>query len=643
MKHLKTISLIILCNISSITLLKSQCINTYVPTTQDLVALPSTGCISSNAITSTENTGYDVWYDAPNSRHMQVIVWDRLNASFSWDYGGAQGSFLFTNTTPFPGLNGTSLHDPDVVVNDFNGDIYAMVVGETDASLGGGNGDRIYWVSLIWTGTTFNYVVDGFLGDMTVADDVCRNPNIDVNYCDDVSGGETHLAITWHQDRTVTVDLESTSGTYNVFNFTSSTINILRSDIYSALGRIDGTGCGGTGPVAGIGNANGDLISDPPTITRLFERNRYPDVSYGEPGTFNACNQSFITYTWVQEWFDPEFFIICKRVVSRTYEGGCSGFGGQTMKIWNMEDLSCSYDLLRPRIAARPGNGSGNPNPRDFQIVMGIPRFYCDCNNGCRYDTRILNWGVHGDNVIYPTSGSAGDPFILNMTTSGPCDLNTYYNHEAVVTYLPNGSAFGTAGNYVVAWTHGPDFAGNTGLSAGAARDVIACTFNQGVLIGAANDFSIVNDDCNGTGQVNNQHIPSVAGRYARSTVGYCFWNEWAVNKEYIGYKLGVMTVQPGTGSLRQGQFNDDVATLFEAIPNPFKDQIVFKFLLGAKEIPLYIEILDSKGSRVVKIMLQPENKELLWESKDILKEGIYIAKLISNENEYNIKISQLK
>ena len=579
----------------------SQC-TSPVPATADKIALPTTtaaGCPNASFITSASNTGTDVYNDGTNT--CQVMVWDGTSASFSWDYGGATGSLLFTALAP---LAGSTLVDPDVVVNRASGGTYAMVVGQVAT---GANANRIFWASFRWGGAAFTLNSSGFLGVTT--NGPCRNPNIDVNYCG-------RVAIVWSQGIASNYTITVSGGP---FTFPSTVVSIFRSDIFWAQGFVDGTSCTAAGVVSGVVTATGDKVSYPTSTPHLFESNINPDVAFSDPASGSCGGNSYaIDVTYLNQWFVASTFNITSQVVVRQFkELTCispAALSGEYI-------FNCNGVAGRPRIAARPTTGS---NYDDFQVVMANPASVCNAGGPpCQFfSTAIYNWGKHNGTVA-PLSPLA--PNVLTATPISPCNLSSVYNDHAVVTYRDLTTS--TTGDFVVAWTNGSGLITNV-----VANDVIAKTYNQGIAnLAASTQFSIVNRGC--AGLTSNQSIPSIAGRYWKE-VGYDFYdNASSAAKPYIGYKLS--GVNPGTGvALRTAGHTNPVTgktdETFGVQPNPFDNEITFDIGLGSENAATQIEIRDVSGRLVETLKVDGNADQVSWKPTADVKSGMYYAKLFT-------------
>lgn len=601
----------------------SQCLSTLA-TTPDLIALPtgntggSPACPSLPYITSTTNTGTDIYYDG--TADCQVMVWDGTRASLSWKYGLNTGAIQFASY-----LGGVGLLDPDVVVSrNTSGDIYALVVAEVTSGV---NVGKIYWASFKWGGSNFGTSpsASGYLGDLT--NGTCKNPNVDVNSCG-------RVAVAWAQRTNFNVTI-NVSGAPAGLNFGPIVLNMARGDIFIAQGYVDGTDCSGGSGLKGAATSSGDRASvpvSPMNVDHLFEVNLNPDVCISEPKTGGSCStgEIVISIAYINQWFDPAAFAIKRVVMAKQFKGnGCVIATGS----YSTYTLNCGDYPGRPRIASRPDNSITNFD--DFQIVMADPSASCNpagppCNP---WNTKIYNWGKHNGVAPSPT------PSILTTAPINGCDLTGVYNNEAVVTYR-NPALSGTpTGDYVVAWTNGGNVTGGSGW------DVVAKTYNQGNANLAATGstrLSIVNRGC--VGVTGNQYIPSIAGRYSK-VLGFAHFDQGNPSQAYVAYKTtasqpGSVTALRNAGvAVTGGKVQADVSESFSVQPNPFLEDISFRINLTDANKPCKIEITDASG-RLVKTLTVPENTSIVtWKAGPDVSTGIYHAKLYTNQG---IMVTQL-
>ena len=622
----------------------SQCTG-VLPQTADRVARPSTvndpTCtIYTNLIGTTRNTGFDIYKDGSNV-NCRVMVWDGTLASLSWDYGNIRNNIKFEDLKTQIGGSLPTLEDPDVVVHELAGTVYAMLVGIAKNTTS--NDNKVFWASFGWdaTNTAFVYNTSGFVG--TNADGAkCANPNIDVNACGVV-------AITWHKEYIDTITF-TTTGSSNV-NFTNYDQAVLRADIYAAYGLLNGSGCNGV--ISGTGGTLlGDLISTASGVDHLFEMNVTPDVCISDR-TVTSCTDFNVTFTWQQSWFDPAEFTTFRGVAVKQYNCDFNSSGcitGSSSNYYRLLDFWGQSG--RPRIAARPTANTTVTQYTDFQIVMAYYNIGCSIDtSGCPAtcsiysSSGVLNWGRHGGNDVNGTPYTAIN---LTATTNGvsPCDLDDFYNNNAVVSYLNKG--FGTAGNYAVAWEHGPNpVTCANGISNTTDIDIVARTYHDGTDITAAPDFSIVNNHICSSNQDDNQLIPSIGGRHAGQQMGFAFWEQQA-GRYFIAYKTSHSAVVPGSGTagLRTGNQGagtdtgeENYKSDFSASPNPFSNEITFTYSLPGNETPIAIEIYDTKGHKIEQINLDgaPKAKTISLN----LSSGVYVAKLKTPSGELVTKLTK--
>ncbi|HKR05773.1 MAG TPA: T9SS type A sorting domain-containing protein [Bacteroidia bacterium] len=571
-------------------------------TTNDRISLPtSTGagnCPGTNTITSgVQNTGTACIFEGASTNRMRVWVWDGTLASLGWDHANATtvGNCPFTSITAIS----STLHDPDVVVQNYNGNIYAMVVGEV---VSGAHIRQIFWGSYLWTGTAFpaNPNVSGFCG---ATNDTTANPNIDVNI-------DGKVVITWHKiyHSQVTITVGSPFSTTN-------TVSVQRGDIYSLYGNIDGTSGTCLNHIVANSLIQGDLVSQITNSSHILEMNLYPDVCLSD--------SEVVTFTWFQQWFDPNSFSIKSEVIAKQ-SGYCKV--PDTLNTLNYYNLSFNGNPVygqRPRIACP--HVLTTAAKADFQVVIGGSTELCTCPVTC--DSRILNWSKHNGSI------NTAVPFILNNIIYS---LQPYYNSDPVVTYRDT-----STNEYVVAWTAGDATCGNQGTLGGVDQDIIASTFLNGVNL--FNLFSFVNEGTCAGNLNGDQKISSIDGRFLKNpssssaAVQYEFYD---ANKDFIGYK--VATNRPGNGlSLREIDpdpgIAEDASESFNAQPNPFSNEILFNINVSTKN-SFKIEVINSSGSLIKMIELNAGSKSHVWKTKDV-KPGLYVARLIMPDKTYITRI----
>ncbi|KAA9333690.1 T9SS type A sorting domain-containing protein [Adhaeribacter soli] len=558
------------------------------------------------------NTGTDIFSYNEDERlkffidNFKVMVWDGDQPGLSWVVTDLDGN----KTEDFISIRNI-YRDPDVVVHQYNGEIYAMVVYESHEG-------QIQYDSYKWNGGSFNYhdgsvVGNNNPGDVRGAKRLSgENPNIDVN-------SEGKVVVTWHESfsypASTTILLPGNNQTFH--------FDVVRSEIYAVFGNIDGSRLSGVssqfnglqGTTIDIDynstSPRGDKISV--TGNLLYEHNKYPDVALSEQ---DVNGELAVTFTYSKMSFLPLFFSTDKKWVIDQRILNTTGSPSLTTGFFtgNAQPNSGTY---RPRIASRKIFGT---YARDFEAVTGPVHRGCDETGFYTYSA-IYNFGRF-NNVTHP----------VTTVNSGYTDTE---NYEPVVSYRYN--EFGRSGQYVVAWTINTNF----GPAHQRNLNIMAATMRNGARQGS--QLAWVNKgnyapDSEDEPFVGNQLIPSIAGSYSNVENQYMFVDLEEKHNNDVKYKGSEN--KPGTVQLRQTQ--GGTSNGFTAFPNPFSDEVRFNLQIDATDAPQTLTLLDLTGRQLDKLEikhLKPGNNTLTWQSRKPLPAGVYLARLQSREKITTIRI----
>ena len=349
------------------------------PTTGDF---PAAGGAVNGAIT--RNTGTDaIMY---RGQTLQAMTWDDGNgqAYLSW----AQGNGGPSGSVPLPG---NYMKDPDVVMANANGAIWANVV-YVDASSAAASG-QTQRVGYQWDGTNFNQVFGPDALGNPAYDHF--NPNIDAN-----SSGL--VGIVWQQRTTTSTTVTVSSTAFPAYQFTQD-ITFDRS--YLAGSWIY------TNQIADCyryGGYSGIPVLNP--ATGLMEQTLSPDVALSEGDV-----QPIVSVSFIRHYVDGRgsFAIVDKVAVKQTLFNTCEEVKyepqGENPVVVNLPpytqlqlvdyyEWDPTYGSLgRPRIAARPKDKTLG----DVEVVLDESTY------NCRSD--VTSYGVWN----YGKSGGAFRPLGL--------------------------------------------------------------------------------------------------------------------------------------------------------------------------------------------------------------------------------------
>lgn len=554
-------------------------------------------------------------------KKLQVMTWDDGSGTvtLSWDIdnlgAGIDGSFTL------PG----NLSDPDVVVGERNGKLYANVVCIDNAA---GSGGQTALFGYIWNGSDFTTPM---FGPFLLGSNIHRHsyPNIDAN-------SEGLTAIVWQQSKDSFTTVTVSSLDFPPYSFTQ-TITFGRS--FLAGSTID-TGIIGKcyryyNPMT-FTTQTGSPVIDPPT--GLFEQTLRPDVAISESKVDGK--PAIVSTTFIRHFVDGlnDFSIVDSLDVKQTYYEVCRETGEKSSPILYQvasKEWSLPTHLhIRgaPRIASIPSLAL----PADVEVVLDMH------NTGCFENTyEVRNYGK-SNNAFRPgyTLVSLPNLSFTMPGCQGSTNLRRREASEPVVSYYPGER--GAKGFYMATWTGFEYYKVASDPFGGyEKRDVWASSLRHGVPeyffpgTTIANMYSAVNKQDAG-----DQHTPSVAGRHLDN--GYTAHLFVDDNDGQLSFKQTNGTA--GYTQLRpSGSTHTTNPVLLQAYPNPADGAVTVQLQLHKGETARQLTVVDQLGRTVDRMTLDNPSQEqqLTWKPAAQLPAGTYVLKLVTSERTANLTISR--